>query len=582
MVLGREFTEHLKSRINIVDIIGRSIPLVKKGRQFWACCPFHGEKTPSFSVNADKQFYHCFGCGVHGDAITFTMEYQRMSFIEAIEKLAHDVGLDVPRATPEQKERDQKSHSLYEVLALARDFFQGNLAGSPAEEYLRAKRHLGPELIHNMRFGYAPDGNAICTLLREKCIDVRLATEAGLVRISERTNTPYDYFRGRVIFPIQDAKGRVVGFGGRILGDGEPKYLNSPESLVFQKSRNLYALSQARVHIDAENPPIVCEGYMDAVALHKFGFKTAMAPLGTSFTEGQMEILWRMSDEPILCMDGDRAGRTASIRAALRALPLLRPGKSLRFCLIDKDLAKDPDEFLHSHGRDKFKAELERSVSLVDVLWGYFTEGKTIDTPERRAGLEAEVARELARIKDQSVRALYTDDLRARMREAFRIAPARRAAPPKTAPESLSERMILAFAVTYPSLFHKFLESAKTIDIKTPALKKVFEIVVAELSIRPHTRETIMNFLKDKGFLPENMLKFEITSLVSRPDTAELIIKEKLLTLEAENIRAEIAGLTRDSLAVSSGIDAEKTADRLSVLRDALEVVEDSIRALED
>ncbi|MDR3126161.1 MAG: DNA primase [Rickettsiales bacterium] len=584
MAFDRTFTELLKSRLNIVDVIGRAVSLSKKGHQYWACCPFHNEKTPSFSVNEEKQFYHCFGCGAHGDAITFTMEHQHMSFLEAVEKLAFDAGLEVPKASSEERAKDRQSHGMYEIMGAACAFFQKSLRGRGIE-YLKERRHLSDELIANFRLGYAPDGNQLTKLLKEQGADQKLAIAAGLVRISDKTGAAYDYFRDRVMFPIQDAKGRIIAFGGRTLGDGEPKYLNSPENAIFQKGRNLYALSQARAHIGKANPAIVCEGYMDTIALHKFGFRTAVAPLGTAFTEGQMEILWRMDDEPILCFDGDEAGRNAGIRAALRTLPALKPGKSLRFCLIDRNLAKDPDEFLHSFGHDKFKELLERPLSLVDMLWSYFTSSRTIRTPEQRAGLEKEIALETARIKNESVRGFYQAELKRRAAESFRSPAPPGAAPPKANPENSNERMALACAITYPELFSKLLESGRKIELKTPALKKIFDIAAAEIAVRPHTRETILEFLHSHprlhGILPENMLRFEIDSLARQPDKAGLVIREKLLLLERGNIEAEIRRLTAAAMGAKEG-EAAGMQEKIAALKSEAEATGGKLRALEE
>jgi DNA primase len=339
-------------------------------------------------------------------------------------------------------------------------------------------------------------------------------------------------------------------------------------------------MSQARAHVGKDNPIIVCEGYMDTIALHKFGFRTAVAPLGTAFTESQMEILWRMDDEPILCFDGDAAGRNAGIRAALRALPALKPGKSLRFCLIDSNMAKDPDEFLHSFGHDKFKEQLDRALPLADILWSYFTSGRTIATPEQRAGLEKDISFETARIKDESVRKFYEDELKRRARESFKSAPARKAPTPRANPENSNERMVLAFAITYPSLFLKFLEGGGRIELKNPALKKIFDSAAAEIAARPHPRETMLEFLHAKGFIPENMLKFEIKSLIDRPNTAELVIREKILLLERANVEAEIKNLTAEAIAGKGDQDA--AARKISALKSEAEAISEKLRALEE
>ncbi|MDR1476687.1 MAG: DNA primase, partial [Rickettsiales bacterium] len=413
MAIDKDFLDTLRDRLSIVDAISKYVPLKRSGKEHWGVCPFHGEKTASFSVNEDKRFYHCFGCGAHGDIIGFTMQFLHMTFIEAVEKLAAEAGLEMPQSTPEQRDRDRQSHDMHEILALACAFYRQELyadSGKVALAYLR-KRGLSDEIISGFRLGYAPAGNRLLKFLENKHVPPARLLDAGLARKSDRDGSIYDYFRDRVLFPITDSRGRVVAFGGRVMDDSQPKYLNSPESLVFQKGRSLYALSQARLAAADKNEVIACEGYMDAIALHKFGFTNAVAPLGTAITETQIELLWKLADEPILCFDSDEAGRRAGVRAALRSLPMLRPGKSLRFCLIEG--AKDPDEYLHSFGGEKFRAMLDSARTLSDILWLYFTSGRAIVTPEARAGLSDEIAREFSRIKNETVRKFYMDDFAA-------------------------------------------------------------------------------------------------------------------------------------------------------------------------
>jgi DNA primase len=550
MSIDKRFIENLRDRISIVDVVSKYIPLTRKGKQHWGCCPFHNEKTASFSVVEDKSFYHCFGCGAHGDIITFTMERAHLSFIEAIEQLCHDHGIEIPKSTPEQRAKDKQSHDMYEVLKLATDFYKEALyseEGKEALDYLR-RRGLSDEMISNFHLCYAPNGNKLLKYLENKHIPIKQILNAGLARISEKTKTPYDYFRNRVLFPITDAKGRVIAFGGRVMDDSLPKYLNSPESIIFSKGRNLYGLAQARVDAIEKNQVIATEGYMDTISLHKFGFKTAVAPLGTAITEMQIELLWKLANEPILCFDSDTAGRKAGIRAALRVLPILRPGKSLRFCLIEG--AKDPDEFLHAFGHDKFQNLLDtKSISLSEILWLYFTSDKIIETPEQRAGLDMEIKKEFARIKDENVRKFYLSDFETRMKKQFSKVIARpKITKPNANPESPNEKMILAFAIAYPSLFFKFLEEGKKIILNNPVYKKIFTLILSEISINPHTRETMLKYLESKGFNPLVMLKFEIDTLVRKPDSAENIIREKILLLNKENLLTEKSELTKIAL----------------------------------
>ncbi|MGN0929093.1 MAG: DNA primase [Alphaproteobacteria bacterium] len=581
MNIDKAFIENLRDRISIVDTISKYIPLTRKGKEHWGCCPFHHEKTASFSVSDEKNFYHCFGCGAHGDVITFFMQHLHLSFIEAIEKICQDNGIEMPKSTPEQRARDKQSHDLYEVLKLATDFYKECLYSDEGKEglaYLR-KRGLSDEMIANFHLCYAPNGNKLIRYLENKHIPLKQILNSGLARISEKTGTPYDYFRNRVLFPITDSKGRIIAFGGRVMDDSLPKYLNSPESIIFSKGRNLYGLAQARVEAIEKNQVIATEGYMDTISLHKFGFKTAVAPLGTAITEMQIELLWKLSSEPILCFDSDTAGRKAGIRAALRVLPILRPGKSLKFCLIEG--AKDPDEFLHSFGHDKFQEMLDtKCISLSDILWLYFTSDKVVQTPEQRAGLAEEIKKELSHIKNEAVRKFYTEDFNSRMRREFSRV---KSAPPvtkvKANPENPNEKMILAFAITYPSLFFKFLEEGKKITLNNPVYKKIFNTVISELSVNPHTRETIMKFLEEKGFKPQILLKFEIDSLIKKPDTAENIIREKILQLHKQNLQLEKSELTKLALS-DNGDNINQLQEKIQKINMEIETINKQLEEL--
>lgn len=574
MAWDRQFLDQLRDRLSIVDVVSRSIPLVRKGAGHWACCPFHGEKTPSFSVSEAKGCYHCFGCGAHGDIISFTMQMQHLSFIEAVERLAQEAGLEMPKTTPEERERNALSHDMYEVVGAACEYYQGMLngpEGAAGLKYLEG-RGLTREIIANFRLGFAPNSaygeSKLVRYLENKHIPAEKIVAAGLARKDENGDV-YDYFRNRVIFPITDSRGRTIAFGGRVMGDGEPKYLNSPETPIFSKGRGLYGLCQAREHVSEETPPIATEGYMDTIALHKFGFKTALAPLGTAITEAQIETLWKLHGEPILCFDSDAAGRNAGVRAALRALPILKPGRTLRFCLIEG--AKDPDEFLHSFGHDRFKAMLrERSITLADVLWGYFTVGKTIKTPESRAGLDAEIARELGRIRNDAVRARYQEEFRERAHEAFRnLRAAPRISTPRANPENPNEKMALAFAVCYPSLFAKYLESGAKIKFSTRLFQKMFDAVAGEVALKAHTRETMLARLKELGFEPLNLFANEMKWIVGRPEQAQKLLDEKLTSLARENVAAELKELNAGLLGLP---EAEQAAaqERIRALSDEL------------
>ena len=326
------FLDELRGRISLPGLVSRQVKLERRGREFAGLCPFHTEKTPSFYVVEDKNFFHCFGCGAHGDAIGFVMRADNLDFLEAVEKLAGEAGLAVPQSTPEEREKAQRQKTLLETLEAAAAFYEARLwspAGSTARNYLGA-RGLDADTIRRFRLGWAPDDRQSLKRALVADFSEALLVEAGLLHRPEEGEA-FDYFRNRVMFPIGDRAGRIIAFGGRVLADGQPKYLNSPESPIFQKGRVLYGWSAARAAAADRRDAIVTEGYMDVIALHRAGFASAVAPLGTALTEYQLEELWRLGPEPILCFDGDAAGQRAAARALRRALPLLRPGRSLRF-----------------------------------------------------------------------------------------------------------------------------------------------------------------------------------------------------------------------------------------------------------
>lgn len=421
MAFPPEFVEELRNRITLSEVIGRKVALKRKGREYAGLCPFHNEKTPSFWVNDQKAFFHCFGCGAHGDAIGFTMRIEGLTFPDAVEKLAHDVGLAVPVATPRERERAQAAATLHTVASLAARWFETQLrmpGGRTGLDYLRG-RGLSDETIERFQLGFAPDNReALQAALKRDAITEQQLVDCGLViRPDEGGRAPYDRFRGRVMFPIHDRRGRVIAFGGRVIGAGEPKYLNSPETPLFHKGDNLYCLHLAREAAAKDRPVIVAEGYMDVIALHVAGFDGAVAPLGTALTEGQLALLWRMADEPYLCFDGDNAGKRAAQRAAERALPLLVPGKSLRFVSLPP--GEDPDSLIRSGGRAAFEAALNGARPLVDIVWEIETTGQPDDTPERRAAIRAALRQRAATVVDPAVREQYRNELDQRFEAAW-------------------------------------------------------------------------------------------------------------------------------------------------------------------
>jgi DNA primase len=428
MAFPPQFLDELRSRIPVTSVVGRRVKLTRKGRENQGLCPFHNEKTPSFTVNDDKGFFHCFGCGAHGDAIGFEMRIGHLSFTEAVERLAAEAGLEVPKATPEERVREQRAASLHDAMESACAFFEKQLraaSGREGFEYLK-RRGLSDETIARFRLGWAPDSReALKTALMSKECPESLLAEAGLLKKPEGGGAAFDYFRGRVMFPITDRRGRVVAFGARTLGDGQPKYLNSPETPLFHKGGTLYGLAHAREAARERGAVVVVEGYMDVIALHQAGFPFAVAPLGTAVTEHQIAELWRLAPEPIMCLDGDNAGQRAMARALERAFPILKPGHSLRFAVLPAP--EDPDSLIKAKGPQAMQAVLDAAQPLVEVAWKLAVEGRPLDTPERRAALDKELMDKAHSIADESVKLQYVRTFKDKLWQAFR--PARPAQP---------------------------------------------------------------------------------------------------------------------------------------------------------
>ncbi len=366
MALSPAFLEELRARTPLAAVVGRRVKLARSGRQLKGCCPFHNEKTPSFYVYEDG--YHCFGCGAHGDAIAFVMQTQGAGFMEAVEQLAAEAGLEVPKPSPEAAEAERRQHDLVAVLQAAQASYQRRLLlpeGRHALAYLRG-RGLTDETIHRFGLGWSGEGRGALTadLARDGITQDQLV-EAGLMRRDDETGRTYDLVFNRVMFPIGDRRGRVISFGGRILGDGQPKYVNGPETALFSKRRNLYALDLAREAVRGGAALVVVEGYMDVIALHQAGFGGAVAPLGTALTEEQMEALWRLSPSPVLCFDGDAAGARAAARAAELVLPILAPDRTLQLATLPA--GEDPDTLVRRQGAAGFQAVLNAARPLADA-----------------------------------------------------------------------------------------------------------------------------------------------------------------------------------------------------------------------
>ena len=416
-----QFLDELRARLPVSEVAGRRVKLKRAGREFKGLSPFNQEKTPSFTVNDQKGFYHDFSSGKHGDIFGFVMETEGVTFPEAVERLAGMAGLPMPKVSREDEAREQRRKTLHDVIELAAKFFEATLAargGAKARGYL-ADRGLDPSTQLKFRIGYAPaDRFALKEHLGKDGVPVEDMIEAGLVIAGDEIPVPYDRFRDRVIFPISDWRGRVIAFGGRALDPEAPaKYLNSPETPLFHKGFNLYNGAAARQAAHDGAQIIAVEGYVDVIAMVNAGFPATVAPLGTALTEEQLSLLWKMADEPLLCFDGDKAGQRAAFRALDMALPRLLPGKSVKFALLPE--GQDPDDLARSGGRDAIAEVLGSARSLSDMLWLRETEISPHDTPERKAALEARTSEIVSSIGNETVRRYYREDFQARLRALF-------------------------------------------------------------------------------------------------------------------------------------------------------------------
>ena len=416
-----QFLDELRARLPVSEVVGRRVKLRKQGREFIGLSPFNKEKSPSFTVNDQKGFFHDFSSGKHGDIFGFVMETEGVGFPEAVERLAQLAGVALPKVSHEDEQRDARRKTLHDVMELAAKFFETTLAsraGAKARGYL-ADRSLDPATQIKFRLGYATNERfALKEHLGSHGIPVEDMVEAGLLVSGDDVPLPFDRFRDRVMFPITDLRGRVVAFGGRALEkDSQAKYLNSPETPLFHKGATLYNIATARQAAHDGAPVIAVEGYVDVIAMVTAGFAATVAPLGTALTEDQLALLWKMADEPVLCFDGDKAGLRAAYRAVELAMPRLKPGKSLKFALLPQ--GQDPDDLVRSAGREAVMEVIAAARPLADMLWARETEGHTFATPERRAALEARINEVTSGIADDSVRKYYRQDFNARLSQFF-------------------------------------------------------------------------------------------------------------------------------------------------------------------
>ena len=480
MAVPPEFIEDLRQRVPLSDVVGRRVKLIRKGRRHSGLCPFHAEKTPSFSVVDDDGFYHCFGCGVHGDAISFLREMDGLEFMEAVERLAEMAGLTVPRTIPQDPAASLQRKTALDILEETTLFFEAALRrddGRNATRYLK-QRGLDSAIVKTYRIGYSPR-MGLFTALKDKGFSNDDMLAAGVIRKSDRDGSLYDYFRDRVMFPIENRQGKVIAFGARALGDAQPKYLNSGEGPTFSKKAVLYGWIQAREGIRRNLPLVIAEGYMDVIAIHRSGAAAAVAPLGTALTPEQIALLWKLHDEPVLCFDGDAAGQRAQTRALERILPLLEPGRSARLAVLPE--GKDPDDLIAASGPEGFRKVIGTARSLVDSLWEQVQAEFDIRQPEARAQFWQAVRGHVRSIGNNQVRSAYGDEIESRiaaMRNQIRgitsmVAP-RRASRPQTGLIN-RHRAVVALLLAHPSLVSANFEALSMLhsgDESLESLKK--------------------------------------------------------------------------------------------------------------
>ncbi len=418
MAIDAAFLDELRNRTPLPSLIGRRNKLVRSGRNWKTCCPFHGEKTPSFYIYDDH--FHCFGCGVHGDAISYVMQSEGRSFPEAVEQLASEAGLEVPKADPRTEARAREAQSLGDVLNLVQESYRRRLYRPEGREglaYLRG-RGLTDQTIERFGLGWSGDGRQLLDELRPHGVSVEMLIRAGVMRVDEQGAPKGELFFNRVTFPIRDRRGRMMSFGARTLGDGQPKYLNGPETALFSKRRTLFNLDLAREGVHRGADLVVVEGYMDVIALDQAGFGGAVAPLGTAMGEEQLELLWRMSPSPILCLDGDAAGARAALRVCEVSLPLLSSERTIRFCRLDaKD---DPDSLIRSRGPRAMQEALSGATSMAEELFGLLTAGLVDPGPDQRAALREKLVTLSKLIPDRALASEYRSTLLDMFFERFR------------------------------------------------------------------------------------------------------------------------------------------------------------------
>ena len=540
MKAGRRFSpetlEQIKQRISLKDVISKhATGMVKKGRDWWACCPFHHENTPSFHIHESRGYYHCFGCGAHGNVFDFVSEMRGGNFGETVVYLAEMCGVQLEEERVDPKVEQFKANG-YSALAAAKSFFKSELKGAP-RDYFYA-RGLTDALIEEFGLGYAPDEWAsLGNHLTQKGVSAKMLLEAGLSVEGKKGN--YDRFRNRVMFPIENLQDKVVGFGGRVLGEGEPKYLNSAETKFFNKRFTLYNLNRAREAIRRQEKAVIVEGYMDVIGLWRQGVEYAVAPLGTAITEDQIKLLWRFHSAPIVCLDGDTAGRGAAVRVAKRVLSIIEPGKTLTFAWMPE--GEDPDSFVKTHGKQAFEHQISQTASLEDVLWMDITEGLSLKNGEDRAAIEKAVTDLGEQIADATVKRHMLQALKNRLwqKNEKKMEQKEHVNLKRRGQDEEQARILLSILFRKPQLLERFSEKLSDVRIENQQLngfrKTLFQLF-AEGGVETNKLRT---HLGNTGLLEETQKGLN-SALVERTPEEDLssLWLEVYDRLEADDLKS--------------------------------------------
>ena len=581
MSLPPGFLDELRNRLSLAQVVGRKVMWDQRKSNagkgdFWAPCPFHQEKTASFHVDDRKGYYYCFGCHAKGDAISFVRETENVSFPEAIEILAREAGMPIPERDPRAQEKADRRSELIAVMEQAVQWYRLQLkttAAAEARDYL-ARRGLSPAAQERWEIGFAPPGwEGLREALGAKGISNDLMLEAGLLKSSDKGKAPYDTFRNRIMFPIRDARGKAIAFGGRAMDPSDnAKYLNSPETLLFDKGRSLFNHGPAREAAGKGHPLIVAEGYMDVIALSGAGFPAVVAPLGTAITEDQLRLLWRMAPEPIIALDGDTAGLRAAMRAIDVALPLLEAGQSLRFALMPE--GQDPDDLIRAQGAGAMRKVIDAAIPMVALLWRRETEDKVFDSPERRAALDKALREKLKLIKDPSIRTHYGEAIKEMRAELFGARRPRSAGPSRgpwqKGPQVLSttkssvlvsaegiedhlrEAVILAAILSTPSVLADFEGEIERMDSAEPTHRQLRDAILqhahdATGDLREAISADIGGDVLEKLFAQSHVAISPAVRRAGDAEVARMCLAEELAKLNARrSLPREIAEATED------------------------------------